>query len=126
MRKGQRHTPETLAKMSAGRKGKGTGPQSSEHVAKRVAATKDKLPSRKGEANNKWRGDAVGSKGCHTWLRNNYPKAGRCDECGEERTTEYAFLGELGGWARDRDQYAELCIPCHRNRDSAKRKSLLS
>jgi hypothetical protein len=54
---------------------------------------------------------------CHLWLQRNYPKLNICTTCGTAGPTDFAFTGEPGGWARDRDQYVEECRPCHRRRD---------
>jgi len=41
-----------------------------------------------------------------------------CEACNTEAKTEYAFLGEPGGHARDRSMYREMCKPCHGKMDA--------
>ena len=58
-------------------------------------------------------GWATGSKAVHAWLRNHYPKSGRCDKCGAEGRTEFAYLHHPLPPSRDRNDYRELCRKCH-------------
>jgi len=51
------------------------------------------------------------------WLIRHYPKSGRCEQCREEGRTQYAFLRHPEKHTRDRDDYIELCDPCHRAMD---------
>jgi hypothetical protein len=57
----------------------------------------------------------------HVWLRR-FKKAGRCEQCNAEGYTEWAWLGEPGGFAKLHDMYTELCIPCHDKRDGRKER----
>jgi hypothetical protein len=61
---------------------------------------------------NHWGKDSTAYGTIHGWLRRNYPKTGTCDECGEQRRTDYALIhGREHG--RDRARYRELCRKCH-------------
>ena len=66
-----------------------------------------------------WKGESVSYGGLHKWLRENFPKLGRCNFCGsEDRRTEYALIKGFAH-GRDRDRYQELCTSCHRTYDQA-------
>jgi hypothetical protein len=49
-------------------------------------------------------------------------KTGICQECNQERFTNWAFLGPNGKWSTNPDDYEELCIPCHRRLDFLKER----
>jgi len=79
----------------------------------------------RGAVSPSWRGDEVSYSGLHHWLRSNWPVAGVCELCGAEPTpavdgrarTNYANVS--GEYRRNRDDYLELCVPCHRRFDAA-------
>lgn len=49
----------------------------------------------------------------HRWLRKHHPKVGRCDDCGREGKTDYAFQRHPESYTRDIADYRELCRSCH-------------
>jgi len=49
----------------------------------------------------------------HYWLKTRHPKVGRCEKCGREGRTDYAYLYHPEPHTRDRDDYRELCRRCH-------------
>jgi hypothetical protein len=51
----------------------------------------------------------------HRFIQRNFVKAGCCEYCFEEKKTEWANV--TGVYSRDRNDYKELCIPCHRAED---------
>lgn len=57
-------------------------------------------------------------KRLHWWLNYHWPRAGRCERCGEATTTEYAFMFQGDPYTWERDDYLELCRPCHVLRDT--------
>lgn len=48
----------------------------------------------------------------HKWLRENFPKSGRCEQCGVEGKTHYAAK-DHNNYTRNREDYMELCSRCH-------------
>jgi hypothetical protein len=103
-------------------------PMTDQHRANLSAAMKGNtnLPNRRGskwkpeqvaavsgENGNNWKGETAGYNAVHAWLRKWYPKRGVCEDCGTEGKTDYAYLGEPGGFERDRSRYRELCRRCH-------------
>lgn len=80
---------------------------------------------KKGSQNPAWKGDDVGYFALHRWMRNNFPKTGACEHCGELRKTQYAQK-DPGSKSRDRNDWLELCVPCHAKFDGitgSKRKN---
>lgn len=76
------------------------------------------LRGKTGPANHNWRGGAADYFTTHEWMNRYYPRAGICEECGEDgRRTEYASL-TAPDYTRNREDYAELCVPCHRRLDA--------
>ena len=55
----------------------------------------------------------------HRWLAYNYPKTNRCERCGKEGRTDYAFIRWPNSHTHNRTDYEELCVSCHRKFDYA-------
>jgi hypothetical protein len=57
----------------------------------------------------------------HRFLRKTYRKNGVCDKCGFFKETEFSLLhGRL--YTKNREDYRELCISCHRKYDRPRLK----
>lgn len=63
-----------------------------------------------------WKGDDASYGAIYNWLRRHYPKAGRCEWCGNTGPTGFVFLAGGHAITRNRDDYAELCVRCDRSR----------
>jgi hypothetical protein len=59
----------------------------------------------------------------HTALNLHYPKSGVCEECGAEAETEYSLIHGRQV-SRRREDYRELCKPCHHGYDTGGERSL--
>jgi len=82
-----------------------------------TATTRAKLSEgQRGSKGNNWQGDDVGYSGLHRYLRKAYPKTGVCEECGAEGRTDYALI-KGRPYSRNREDYLELCHPCHMRYD---------
>jgi hypothetical protein len=103
-------TAETRAKISAKLKGRPL-----------TAETRERMRGRKAERSPRWKGEDATREAKHMWLVKHYPKSGACDECGEQTATHYAFKHHPDPHTRDRDDYRELCDPCHKEYDRAYR-----
>lgn len=55
----------------------------------------------------------------HAWLNRWYPKAGRCERCGKNGRTDYAFRRHPEPYTHNRADYLELCRRCHMALDIA-------
>ena len=70
----------------------------------------------RGENNAAWKGDGASYSAIHNWLSRWMPLTGRCSRCGESgRITHRANLS--GEYKRDLNDFAEMCVPCHKNHD---------
>lgn len=65
-----------------------------------------------GPLSGRWKGEAASYRALHAWLIKNFPKTGICDECGAEARTDYSLIHDRD-YSRNRDDYRELCRPCH-------------
>ena len=70
----------------------------------------------KGEKAYHWLGDKVGYVGVHQWLYKKYGKTKKCEKCHSVGNIEWANIS--GKHKRDRSDWMELCIPCHRKYDN--------
>lgn len=61
-------------------------------------------------------------KAIHLYLNAHFPKAGACDECGAQGRTHYALIHGRE-YSRDREDYRELCSPCHGQYDAGGERS---
>lgn len=93
-------TPEALAKMAASKRGT---PGWNKGV---VSATASRTS-------------------VHNWLRSTFPKTGVCEHCGADvgtaspTGTQFSFNRHPEPHTRDREDYEELCRPCHVTKDTA-------
>lgn len=69
-----------------------------------------------GAANHRWKGDQVGYRELHRWLRRVRGAPGPCEWCGNSEYTEWANKGHE--YRRDAGDWLALCRPCHRSHDS--------
>jgi hypothetical protein len=52
----------------------------------------------------------------HQWINRNFPRVGRCEYCAAtSRATHYACARHI--YTRNRADWFELCVPCHRTFD---------
>lgn len=70
----------------------------------------------KGPAAIGWKGDLVGYRALHNWVRTVRPKPTVCEWCGTEGYTEWANLSHE--YRRIGSDWAALCRLCHRHHDS--------
>ena len=105
-------TPEGRRKIRAAQIGK----KHSEETRAKIRAARAR---QHGEKHPRWAGSDVGYFGIHIWLNRNFPRSGECEHCGRrDKPTEYASLtGHV--YTRNREDYAELCVKCHRRMDFA-------
>lgn len=78
--------------------------------------------NQRGVRNHGWRGDVAGYQALHLRVASARGKPMQCEWCGstEERRYEWANLtGDYG----DVNDYARLCVSCHRRYDAARRKA---
>ena len=87
--KGKKHSKEEKKKMSEALKGKYVG-----------------------ENSWSWKGDKVGNRSLHYWVRKNKPKPEVCTICNEVKELELSNIS--GEYKRDINDYWYLCKKCHK------------
>jgi hypothetical protein len=55
----------------------------------------------------------LGYSAAHKYLSRHFPKAGVCEKCGTRDKTEHALIHGREH-SHDREDYRELCVPCHK------------
>jgi len=95
MKKGAKHTIEARQKNRVAHIGKKTG-----------------------DKNNKWKGDKVGYHALHDWIRNNYGRPRKCEskDC-SHKSTNYQWSNVSSRYKRERKDWKQLCVPCHKRND---------
>ena len=69
-----------------------------------------------GEKNGQWKGDKVGYKCLHKWVRRNKPIPSNCQSCGKIKTLEATNIS--GRYKRDLSDWKYLCRKCHMTHDN--------
>ena len=83
-------------------------------------ACRDAAPA--GAGHYRWKDSEVGYRAAHTWVNKQNPKMGVCEVCGKAaERTEYALLPGHSV-SRERKDYRELCVRCHRHTDTCERQ----
>lgn len=72
-----------------------------------------------GSKNTKWKGDKASYAAKHMWVRYHYGKADHCEDCKTEESRMYHWSNISGEYSRDRDDWQQLCVPCHKEYDLA-------
>lgn len=67
------------------------------------------------ESHHMWKGEAVGNKGLHHWVRQHLEPPAICELCKDKPPKELA--NKTGIYNRDFENWFYLCIPCHRRYD---------
>ena len=80
-----------------------------------------KYPQVTGENNPNWKGDKVGYKCLHDWVRKHKPKPEKCEKCGKKQ--DYLEASNISGeYKRDINDYEYLCVKCHKEKDGVLQK----
>lgn len=75
-----------------------------------------------GDEHPLWKGDGVGYRGLHYWLRRVKGKPLVCEECGADKTTPKSiqWANISGFYFRNPNDYMALCSKCHKEFDMFK------
>ena len=133
-RKGQRLSLETRRKISEANKGrdawnKGIKVDRSKyptmgHFQKHTEATKLAMsinhPHSRDEKIGTWKGDTVGYRALHDWVRVRRGKPKVCEFCGSQDRMEWA--NKSHEYKRDISDWLELCHKCHMKYDSGENR----
>lgn len=74
------------------------------------------------ENNNQWKGDDVGMKALHDWIRRRKLKPNLCECCKKRKPKDLANIS--GKYKRDVNDFEWLCRKCHMEKDGRKEKFL--
>jgi len=69
------------------------------------------------EKNVNWKGDKVGKKPIHNYIRRRKNISKNCENCNEKKILELSFNHSLGKYTRNIKDYKWLCRKCHFKRD---------
>ena len=61
-----------------------------------------------------WKGDKVGKKGVHDWLRRGWGRPNLCEHCLRTDRANYEWACKNHKYRRIRKDYLRLCRSCHR------------
>jgi len=91
------------------------------HKRQQRAGIKTEHWGLKEELNPAWKGDAVGYKCLHDWVKRYKPKTGICSHCkvnyGTRRGHATQWANVNHSYRRNLDDYIELCPACHKKYD---------
>ena len=108
-KKGKKFSEEHKRKISLANMGKNVGKHHSEETKLRIALAVKGLNSN--EKNGSWKGDRVGYKGLHIWMRSNMPKPDLCQLCFIGPAEDLANI--TGKYTRDFSNWRYMCTQCH-------------
>jgi len=73
-----------------------------------------------GETNPSWKGDDVGYRAIHDWIRREKGTPDECEHCGltgSESKKRLVWANKSHEYKRDVNDWMRLCYPCHRKYD---------
>lgn len=73
-------------------------------------------PFKKGAIPHNYKGDDASYTAKHIWVAYHYGKASKCEFCGV-KDRKYHWSNISGEYKRDRNDWQQLCIPCHKKFD---------
>lgn len=103
---------ETRRKISETLKGNQNAAGNQNTLGKTWTLNEEQRQARKGPRPAMY-SDAPGYMAIHNWMRRHHDKTGICEACqGDEGVTYWSNIS--GEYLRDRDDFWELCVPCHK------------
>lgn len=92
---------------------------SEEHKQKIGLANRGKLSGLTEEKSRRWRGDKVGYRALHYWVRRQKGIAEICEFCGFTRTSakNVQWANKSHKYKRKLEDWIALCVPCHKKYD---------
>jgi hypothetical protein len=72
-----------------------------------------------GDKNHQWKGNKVGYRALHHWVKKHLGEAKKCEHCGKIKTTpksiQWANISH--NYLRDLTDWIQLCVKCHKSYD---------
>ena len=87
------------------------GRKGENNPSKRIEVRKKISENVSGEKHGQWKGNKVGYKGLHEWIRTHKPKPLFCEDCKKLPPKNLANLS--GEYRRDINDFKWLCCKCH-------------
>lgn len=105
---GHKLSKESKLKISLANRGKHNSPSTEIKKGQHISLTTEF----KGEYDNpKWRGDKVGNRALHTWIKRHKSKPEVCENCKIARPYDLANISHQ--YKRDINDFKWLCRKCH-------------
>lgn len=108
---GKTFSEEHRRKLSEAKKGKHISPQT-EFQKGLSPWNKGILGYKKGSQNGMWKGDRVGYYALHSWIRRNFGKPEKCQNCKSIQNIQWCNIS--GNYTREKTDWMKMCVPCHR------------
>lgn len=89
------------------------------HTEEAKARMRTNASIRRGSANNKWKGDLVGNKALHGWVKRQLGRPMTCEFCGFTTDNVYKihWANISHKYRRDLKDWIRLCVSCHKRYD---------
>lgn len=120
------HSLETRRKISLAKMGHYVSDESRAKMSRahkgvpRPWAVGRSLDKNKGENNTKWKGDSVGYRALHYWIRGEFGPPSECEISDETCKGRFEWAN-IGGYTRDRVNWKSMCCSHHRRYDMRKK-----
>ena len=115
-KRGKKLTEQQKNKISEKLKGRTPWNKGKKGLFKHTEQQKLKIKKRQlGSNNSCWKGDKVGYKGLHQWIRKNKLIPEFCEDCGKRPPHDCHNIS--GEYKRDLDDWKYICRLCHRKYD---------
>lgn len=76
-----------------------------------------KRPELTGENSKVWKGDKVGNRALHDWVKRYKKKSGVCQKCSTNKAKRTEWANISYEYKRDLNDWIELCTSCHMDMD---------
>lgn len=77
------------------------------------------LKEKKGENHHLWKGNIIGYRGIHHWIKRELGQPRFCEECGNRdlKHRQYHWSNIDGNYKRKLSDWRRLCVKCHQKYD---------
>lgn len=82
-------------------------------LSTRLKIAASRVGQRLGVDHHNWKGKEVGYFALHSWVRRNFEKPIGCEECGDQKSSQFNWAMVHGTFSRERTDWRYLCRRCH-------------
>lgn len=81
--------------------------------------------SQEGEKGHNWKGDNVGYRGVHGWIKKHRGFPEMCEHCGKDGLSGHSihWANISGEYKRELNDWIRLCVSCHMKFDNVHKKA---